>query len=256
MSNFLDAIDKYKFGLIAALSFYVMVFVYLQMATYQAVVHYEPFHDGSYVEIPEEEIELKAENILSPENFTGDVKNTSRDVNDGREKTYNNDFSPNKTVADVEAEYKKLEQQMYEEAGGDKTREQIKKEMEARKQAELDAAQKNNKTAPTNTNSGDKVYAGNVMAEWELSGRTPHQNNEWYIRKPGYMCGKGSGRVMVLIKVNANGNVIEASYSSSQSTNANQCMIDNALKYAKMSRFNYSSSGVQSGHIAYVFVSQ
>ncbi len=256
MNNFLDAIDKYKFGLIAALTAYVLIFVYLQMSSFQEVIHYEPFHDGSFVEIPEDEIELKPENILAPAEFTGEVKNISQDANDDRPKAYQN-WSANKSVEDIEKEYRDLEQQMYEEAGGDKTREQIRQEMDARKQAELEQAKKNeaNKNS-TPSNSGNTAYAGNVLAKWELSGRTPHQNNEWHIRKPGYMCGRGSGQVMVRIKVNQNGNVIDASYSPSESSGANQCMIDNAVKYAKMSRFNFSSTGVQSGWILYTFVSQ
>lgn len=254
MSNFLDMIDKYKFGLIAALTTYVLIFVYLQMATFEEVVHYEPFHDGAHVETPEEEIELKPENIMAPANLNGEVKNISRDVNDDRPQSYSN-WSANKSVADVEAEYKKLEQEMYAQSGGAKTREEIRKQFEAQKKADMDAAKNKNNTSSA-PNSGDTGYKGSVMADWQLEGRTPHQNNNWYVRVPGYLCGKGSGHVMVRIKVNQNGNVIDATYSASESSGANQCMIDNAVKYAKMSRFNYGSQSVQSGYILYTFVSQ
>ena len=258
MSNFLEAIDKYKFGLIAALAAYVVIFMYLQMSSYEAVIHYEPFHDGSFVEIPDEEIELQPENILTPAGYTDEVRNISRDQNDERESSYEN-YSPNKSVADVEEEYRRLEQQMYDEAGGAKTREQIQKEMEARKEAALEQAKINENNSNNNppSNTGDKKYAGSVMADWSLAGRSPHQNNEWYIRKPGYMCGHGSsGSVTIQIKVNQNGNVTSANVT--QSAGANQCMIDNALKYAKLSRFNYSGSApnIQSGKITYRFISQ
>lgn len=257
MNSFFDAIDKYKFGLIAAMTTYVLIFVYLQMVTYPSPVYYEPFDEEAYVVDPEKEIELTPDNIMPPADFNADVKNIARDVDDDRTRS-NENWSANKSVADVEAEYRKLEKQMYEEAGGDKTREQIKKEFDARKQADLNAARVNeNKTQPT-TNGSDNAYAGSVLADWQLEGggRTPHQNNDWYIRKPGYMCGKGAGSVTIRIKVNQNGNVVEASYSSSESQGANQCMIDNALKYAKMSRFNFSSKTSQSGYIRYTFVSQ
>lgn len=259
MSNFLDAIDKYKFGLIAALTAYVFIFMYLQMNSYQAVIHYEPFHDGAFIEIPDEEIELLPENIMVPANYSDQVKNISRDQNDERKSSYEN-YSANKSVADVEAEYRKLEQQMYDEAGGAKTREEIQKEMEARKNAAMEEVRNNDNNANTTpVNGGDTKYAGSVMADWVLTGRNPHQNNEWHVRKPGYMCGYGSsGRVTVLIKVNQNGSVISATYDAGQSSGANQCMIDNALKYAKLSRFNYSgsASNSQSGRITYTFISQ
>ncbi|OFZ56621.1 MAG: hypothetical protein A3D92_10660 [Bacteroidetes bacterium RIFCSPHIGHO2_02_FULL_44_7] len=227
------------------------------MVTYPAPVYYEPFDKEAYVEVPEEEIELTPDNILTPVDFNADVKNIARDVDDDRKQSYDN-WTANKSVADVEAEYRKLEKQMYEEAGGDKTREQIKKEFDAKKQADLDAARANQNTNTPPTNGGETAFKGSVLADWQLEGggRTPHQNNDWYIRKPGYMCGRGAGSVTIRIKVNQNGNVTDASYSASESQGANQCMIDNALKYAKMSRFNFSSKTSQSGFIRYTFVSQ
>ena len=257
MNNLLGAIDKYKFGLIAALTAYVLIFMYLQMNSYQAVIHYEPFDDGARVEIPEDEIELLPENILVPQDFNGEVKNISRDANDDREKS-NKNWSENKSVADVEAEYKKLEQQMYADAGGSKTRDEIRREMESRKEKDLEKV-KNQNTNSTPTNGGDKVYSGNVMVDWSLTSRNPHQNNNWYVRNPGYTCGyASSGVVTVIIKVNQNGDVVTATYDAGQSRGANPCMIEQAIKYAKLSRFNYSAGAEssQTGRITYTFISQ
>jgi len=95
------------------------------------------------------------------------------------------------------------------------------------------------------------------MVDWSLSGRTAHQNNNWYVRNPGYTCGYGSsGKVSVQIIVNQNGDVVSATASGSAS--ANDCMIQQALKYAKLSRFNYSGSApkTQTGTIIYTFVGQ
>jgi len=257
VDNFFDFIDKYKYGLLAALGVYVIIFIYLQMDSFKLVVPYEPFHEGARVDVPEDEIDLLPENIMVPAGMTDEVKNISRDMNDERDRS-NENWSQNKTVADVEEEYRKLEQQMYEEAGGSKTREQIKQEMEARKEAAIEAAKQNESTPNTpQSNGGDNAFGGSVLADFELKNRTAHQNNLWHIRKPGYMCGHGSrGKVVVSVKVNQNGNVTSASVL--QSSGANQCMIDNALKYAKLSRFNYSSSAptIQTGKIIYQFVSQ
>lgn len=257
MNKLLDAIDKYKFGLIAALTAYIIIFMYLQMESYTQYTPIEPFHDGSYVET-QEEIPIKQENILAPESF-GDVKNMSRDVNDSRESS-NEKYFQNKSSEQVMADYKALEQKMYEEAGGDKTRAQIKKEIEAQRK-ENEKATKSN--TPTNNNTiqkgGNTSYSGNVMVDWELSSRNPHQNNNWYVRNPGYTCGYGSvGRVTVIIKVSQGGNVTSATYDPSQSSGANTCMIEQAVKYAKMSRFDYSGSApsIQQGRITYTFISQ
>jgi TonB family protein len=95
------------------------------------------------------------------------------------------------------------------------------------------------------------------MVSWSLTKRTAYQNNNWFVRNPGYTCGQGSsGQVTVQIKVNQNGNVIEASIVSA--SGANSCIKQQAIKYAKMSRFNFSGSApsAQIGTIVYTFVSQ
>ncbi|MDG1147916.1 MAG: hypothetical protein P8N52_06375 [Crocinitomicaceae bacterium] len=256
MNNFLDLVDKYKFGLIATLSVYIILFSYLQISSYQQSFPIEPFHEGSHVEIPENDIELKPENIRVPSDYNAGVKSMARDVNDERTRALDG-YSENKTIADIEAHYKALEAQMYEDAGGSKTRDEIKKEMDARKK--MDAIQAANKKLEPAKVGGDVAYSGNVMVDWSLAKRSPHQQNNWYVRNPGYTCGHGSsGVVTVVIKVNRKGNVTSAEYDASQSQGGNACMIEQAVKYAKKSRFSYSTSAsrLQIGRISYTFISQ
>jgi len=255
MSRFLDLIDKYKFGILAALTSYVVIFMYLKMDSYQRYYPFEPFHDGSYVELTKEEIQLTQDNIMMPENFRmEEVKNLIKDRNDPRETSYD-DYMQNMSAADVEQSVYDLEKEMYEEAGGAEERERIKQMMEARREQEQEQNQQQNTGS---NNQSDKTYAGRTLVEWELSGRKPHQNNDWYVRNPGYTCGYGASGVIVIdMKVNKNGNVISAAINSGMSS-GNSCMMEQALKYAKMSRFNYTGSAPssQSGRIYYTFVSQ
>ena len=205
--------------------------------------------------MPKDEIELRPENIMLPSDFNGEVKSISRDANDKREKSYEK-YSQNKTAAQIEADYKALEQQMYEDAGGAKTRDQIRKETKEREKTNNAIKPIDNKTSQT---GGDIAYAGNVMVDWSLPERDAHQKNNWYVRNPGYTCGHGStGRVTIMIKVNPNGNVMGAEYDPAQSSGANACMIEQAIKYARMSRFSYSGSAanLQPGRITYTFISQ
>lgn len=256
MNKLLDAIDKYKYGLIAALATYVLIFMYLQMESYTEYTKIEPFHDGSSIEIPKEEVKVLAENIEVPADYDPNVKNITRDVNDERERSYEDYSTSNRSVKDVEAQYKEIEQKMFEEAGGAKTREQIRKEMENRKLVQSTNEGPSN-VSKTSTSS-EKVYKGNVMVDWSLPSRTPHLNNDWYVRNPGYTCGYGSGVIVVDIKVDPSGNVVSAVHNTAKSKGGNSCMIEQSLKYAKMSRFNYSGSSekFQSGWIQYIFVSQ
>ena len=94
------------------------------------------------------------------------------------------------------------------------------------------------------------------MVDFSLKGRTAYENNNWFVRNPGYTCGHGSaGTVVVLISVNNSGKVIATTIDESRSENATSCMRDQALKYAGISKFNSSSSN-QEGYIRYRFVAQ
>ncbi len=262
MQQFNNFIERYKYAILAALGSYVVIFIYLNV---QTVTQYYPIKfelDGSRVEIPEEEIELKPENIVltPPPPTSGEVKNLSRDVNDKREKSftdYDEDKSQSKSQS-LDEDVKSFEKKLFEEAGGYKQREKIKQELADRKQTDQTNKSKG-KQDPQNVSGGDKQYAGSVMVDWSLNDRSPHQNKNWYVRNPGYKCGYGSsGRVMIRIRVNQDGKVVSATYDAASSSGANACMIQEAKEYAKISRFNYSGAAPssQEGYILYTFVPQ
>jgi len=119
--------------------------------------------------------------------------------------------------------------------------------------------EKISKNELTSKESEVNQYSGNVMVDFSLAGRTAHNNNNWHIRNPGYTCGyNAAGIVVILIKVNAAGKVVKIEFDAAKSTNVSNCMKEQALKYAKISRFNASTNGgiEQSGYIRYQFVSQ
>jgi len=252
MSKFSSYIDRHIFGIIAVVAAYVGVFIYFQLETYTEYVAITSFFDGAKIEIPDESIELKPENLEIPADFSAaDVKNIGRDQNDKREKS-NDKWSENQSTDDVEKSVKDFEKKLFSEASGVAERKRIEEEMKNRNKDPKDT-----KTKPTNTNTngGNKAYSGDVMVEWNL--RSPHQNNNWYVRNPGYTCGYGSsGKVAIQIKVNQNGDVLSAVVGASSGANA--CMLEQAVKYAKMSRFIYSSSApkIQEGTITYTFIAQ
>jgi len=254
LANF---IDRYKYGLLAALGVYIGLFMYFNMVSYTRYYPIESFEDeGAFIEVPDDEIQLKPENIFTNDfNNNSDVKNASRDMNETREN--NKENVRNYSDAEIEAQYRDIESQMYEEAGGESTREEILAEMERRKEVEQN---KQNDSSP-NKESSDNSYneGGNVMVKWDLKNRPPHQNNDWYVRNPGYKCGAGSsGTVAIAIQVGQNGKVLQADYIADKSSNANSCMKEEALKYAKMSRFQAMANAEksQAGYIYYTFVSQ
>lgn len=235
---------------------WITLFVTLQMFSYTEYIRFEPFHEGAEIE-ESPEIELTPDQIEVSEDGASDLKSIARDRNDTRERS-STDYYENKSAADIEQQVKEMERQMFEEAGGESERQAILEEIERLKELE-----KQKKSEAKNENQpkkgGDKAYSGGVMAEAVVDGRNPFQNDMRYIPIPGYKCGYGAqGTVVVQVKVNQNGNVTSASYDPAQSSNANACMIEEAVKYAEKARFNYSGSApkIQAGYIIYKFVSQ
>lgn len=76
--------------------------------------------------------------------------------------------------------------------------------------------------------------------------------NNYDLPPPIYTCIEG-GRVVVNIKVDALGYVIEADFNGKSSNTSNGCLVDNAIEYALRARFNTSSKASQMGTITYLF---
>lgn len=259
MGHFFYLLDKYKVGIFSAAGVYLVIFLYLHLHSFQKMEIYEPFEDGPRIEIPKDEVQLKAENMLVPENFEGqELLNMSRDRSDKRQQS-DEDYGEN--IPEESVDVSELERQMYEESGGAKERAEIQQKIEERRNREEKEREKQRKEREKRakseaTNAGKNAPKGMTMVEFEVSGHTAYKKNNWYVRNPGYTCDGGSGTVYISIKVDNGGNVVNATYEPTHSAGASPCMIEKALKYARMSRFNYSSSvkKVEQGWILYRFV--
>lgn len=136
---------------------------------------------------------------------------------------------------------------------------QAKARAEARKakaQQRQDAQKsQGNNTKSSNGNEGSQPK-NQPMVDFVLNGRAPYDNDIWYVRNPGYTCGKGvAGTIVVNIKVNANGNVTSA-IPASDVSGVDPCLVEKAIEYAKKSRFNSSAKAMQEGSITYKFKAQ
>ncbi len=73
---------------------------------------------------------------------------------------------------------------------------------------------------------------------------------------PVYTC-YGSGKVVINVEVNNLGKVVANSYNKNASTTSNECLIDAALEYSKLARFNTDGSKAkQLGTITFNFPGQ
>ncbi|MFM7595851.1 MAG: hypothetical protein ACKO4Y_06710 [Flavobacteriales bacterium] len=238
----------------ASIIFPVMAIVIVNNDRY---VHVEPFFTPDM-----ELIETEREVLVDPsELFVNqsdeDVKNLVRNQDDDRPVSHD-DYTQNQPTGDPYERIKAYEQQLFSEAGGEKERTTIKNDMDQRKHHTSNSGN-GNKTPGKTESSSSNQYSGDVMVEFKLEGRTAFENNLWYVRNPGYTCGYGSsGKVVVSIKVDKGGRVIDARYDATKSNGANECMIEQSVRYAKKSRFNFkdSSPTQQTGFIIYKFIAQ
>jgi len=93
--------------------------------------------------------------------------------------------------------------------------------------------------------------SGTADVDWNHSWRKAFQNNDDNLRSPKYMCQPGvSGKVIIKVKVNSNGNVISA---VSLTSGVDQCLIETAIAYAYKSRFEPSSKASDEGNVTYTY---
>ena len=235
-------IDRHKLGILAAFSAYIVVFIFLEIITYQTYFPIQPFNDHPTISITTDELLITKENLQVEQ----DLKNISKDQNDLSEQSINN-WQENKSDKIIQS-IKDYEKSLHQDNVS--KNDNIVKENE-------DGNNDLNPQVLNNNNNVKTVYGGNVMVSWSLTERTAYLNNNWYVRNPGYTCDQDSyGKITIQIKVDQNGSVIYASVL--EKGDASQCMINQAIKYAKLSRFNYSITATpnQIGTITYTFISQ
>jgi TonB family protein len=258
MNNMLSKLDKYKYGFFAMIAFYVIFSsIHIQYGFVE-----RPDISHLLNRKPDDVIELKLEPMEMVEqrmNATGEVKNAARDENSngkssgsGDNSSYESQYKNAKSLSDVEQSVYDLERSMFEETGGVQRRAEIQGEMDKRKkqQEELNKTKNTSKSAGGTQNSVGDSPKGEVLVSYSLKSRSGS-----YVPAPGYMCPQGTtGKIIINVKVDQSGKVIEARVNSSSTTN--DCMTSYALDFAKKSRFNYSSTapGSQDGTITYTFV--
>lgn len=258
MNDLISKLDKYKYGLFA------MVIIYVAFSSIRVQYGFVNRPDISYLlnKKPNDVIELKLEPLELVEqrmNATGEVKNAARNENSdgaadnsGGNNTNESYHGSSKSLNDVEQSVYDLEKTFFEESGGALQRHNIEKEREERKKKQDELTNNKNKNASsssTQKSAGDSPK-GEVLVSYSLKSRTGQ-----YVPAPGYMCPQGTaGKVIINIKVDQSGKVIEARVNPASATDG--CMTSYALDFAKKSKFNYSGTapGTQDGTITYTFV--
>ncbi len=248
--------EHYLKALIVVLSLYVGSFVYLELTTVkkEQLLSNEGLYEVALEEIsPEEKEQIRQEMELQQ---SGALRSLARDANDTRPSSYENwsaqtggasQGTPEQTAHDYEAE-------VFAQTGGAAARQRIVQESNKRIQELKQQGQSTDSktTGPAQPNQ----FAGAVMVDFSVNKRSAFEGNTWHVRNPGYTCGfNSSGLVYLQIEVNTAGRVAEVQYIAAKSKNASACMVEQALKYAKLSRFS-PGEGTAAGWISYRFEAQ
>jgi hypothetical protein len=97
-----------------------------------------------------------------------------------------------------------------------------------------------------------KEFTNNLAARKTSVSYSLVDRNNYKLPPPIYTCIEG-GKVVINIKVDANGNVVEADFNIKSSGTSNGCLVDNAIIYALKAKFNSSNKASQKGTITYLF---
>lgn len=249
--------EHYIKAFIVVASVYMGVFIYLELTTVvkEDLIDGEELYEVQLEQLDDEEKQELREQINLQQ--TQELRSIARDLNDTRQAS-DEDWSTQAAAegqANPEQSAKDFETQVFSETGGEATRAQIRQQSQARiqqlkQQGQLTASQTNN------SNASPHQYAGAVMVDFSVVGRNAYEQNTWYVRNPGYTCGfNAAGTVYVEVEVAASGRVTTAQYIATKSSNASSCMIEQALKYAKISRFTDGAASAK-GYIKYRFEAQ
>jgi hypothetical protein len=262
MNNLLYFIEKHKYGILIALLLHVGVFIYMQFKTYEERVVFDTWSFRGKniealddIEISLDQIETIQEAELFPELFREISSGVASAEPDNREKSKDPNQFYSSYQGNAVDNVRSFEQSVIQQL-------QSKHTSTSQSTSNIDvndgAQNPNNQDGnPKDGSAGTEVaYAGETMVKYSLTSRHPLNNNDWHVRNPGYTCGNVNGTVTVRIRVAQSGDVVFAKYAPELSQNTNACMIQQAEKYALMSRFNYAAAAdkLQEGTITYQFV--
>jgi TonB family protein len=241
---------KYKWALIGTFFLHVVVMAYMNRVKLER--HYVPM--GQLEQIPlvlEDQYDKPEEEKLSEAQLqNGKISNITVNEND---KVGESDKKYDSRVvkisdSDVEKDMREYEKNAFNEAASKHKKDDI---VVVDPKLNVKNLKKEDYSEPGNE-TGKVRSAGRVSGSYDLDGR-----RDEYFAKPAYVC-KGTGTVVLKVKVNRSGKVVGAEIDKSQSSYSEDCMGENAVKYAFKCKFEAGTQWPepQSGTVTYTYISQ
>jgi len=238
--NFLVLLEKHQNAILGTLIVHILIFVWLNIQNV-----------SFYIIQPKEKVLAtldftSPENNLNPkkikENFTdNEIVVTNAASNYDQEKDMS--ASQKKALEEkVIEDVKEFEKKQFNDFGKDNP---VKDNspLENEKIKDNSISKTVNKSLKKTSNATAKYFC---------------ENRNMILQKiPSYLCNQ-TGTVRLTIKVNPKGEVTDCKVDNSETSTSNQCLIENAINYAKNWKFNqdFSSTQRQEGWIEFIYLSQ
>ena len=241
---------RYRWALMGTFILHIAMVIYMQTEKFPAP--YIPINRVEEIPVILDEIPkvlTPDEKIILANNSTQKISNITANENDkvGETSKQYDAKSYKNLDQDVEKELRDYEKNAFNEFAANHKHSVDVNENENPTKIIDKKNDKNNAEDPSRVRN-----VGKVSGSYNLNGRR-HEN----FAKPAYVC-KGSGTIILNIKVNANGKVTSAEIDDTQSNYTEECMGINALQYAKKCKFEAGTKWgePQSGTITYTYISQ
>ena len=241
MDTFLNWFEEHKIGVIGTLAVHsALLFVFL-LSNLRSIPREDERSDMRIEIVDSEEAEELIEEMQNEEVVAADRKVTNLTSNITAERTMRS-YSPQRLAQQVEEEVRRMEQEEF-----DRLQEERRERGEEITIPELDPSKWNKELYMDKAAEPVKVE-GTTTVWHDLEGRVREED------VPGYLC-PSEGRVAVRVIVSAGGDVTKAEIDQARSAQADECMMEHALRSTKRARFSSGPEG-QKGTVFFLFLPQ
>ncbi len=236
--------DITLYAILATIVLHVLVLLSFNLTKIESEM--TVFSDAAILELDFREPAEIEKMLLPPEQnideLNQDIKDLMQDIQDIRKKSRTN-FSESRINQEIENEVIERNNQSLNEKN--------KKKESGTNRSIKETPTKENETQDKSAEA-ENSYAGKVTRYCNVKGR------ECYTVAPSYTC-KGGGQVQIDIKVDKIGSVKSVKVNTAKTTTTNECILNQALDYAKRTTkvsSDLKGEHANSGYIIYNFVSQ
>lgn len=196
-----------------------------------------------YELLPEDEITMEREDIAElieslDEVLTNKAFNETKKFDDFEDEEFKNTMEKIRNRDSKDTEIQKMSasenktSSMEDEASFENINEIIANRSEKNRKSEASSSSNTSKKSSVSFSLVDRV--------------------DEYLPPPIYLC-ENRGKVVITIKVDSHGEVVEATYNNA-STSSNGCLVEHAIEYAMASKFSSDpSKSIQIGTITFYF---